>query len=142
MIRKMTAEDATEVLQLEKDCFSRPWSEKDLAYEFSENPYSQIYVMEENGKIVGYYDMWVIFENAELARLAVDPKCRRKGYGWQLLEHCQKTAMEMGCETIGLEVRVSNDGAIALYRKADFTVINLKKMYYETEDGLRMMKGI
>ncbi len=106
------------------------------------NPYAQIYVLEKDGKVVGYYDLWIIFENSELARIAVDPQYRRKGNAALMMEHVERTASDCGCENIALEVRVSNLAAISLYEKNGFIVINTKPNYYDTEDGLRMMKGI
>ncbi|MBQ4253468.1 MAG: ribosomal protein S18-alanine N-acetyltransferase [Erysipelotrichaceae bacterium] len=142
MIRRMTAEDKDRVIELENSCFSRPWKYSDLDYEMNSNPYAQIYVLEKDRKIVGYYDLWVIFENSELARIAVDPQYRRQGNADLMMDHVERTAADCGCENIALEVRVSNLAAINLYEKKGFIVINTKPNYYETEDGLRMMKGI
>ena len=142
MIRKMTPEDRDRIIELENSCFSRPWKYSDLDYELNSNPYAQIYVLEQGGKIIGYYDLWVIFETSELARLAVDPDYRRMGFADNLLAHAELLATDFGCENIGLEVRVSNLPAINLYKKNGFIVINVKPNYYDTEDGLRMMKGI
>ena len=58
------------------------------------------------------------------------------------MDHVEQTDINDGCENIALEVRVSNLPAIRLYEKKGFIVINLKPNYYDTEDGLRMMKGI
>ncbi|MBR0137224.1 MAG: ribosomal protein S18-alanine N-acetyltransferase [Erysipelotrichaceae bacterium] len=142
MIRRMIPEDRDRVIELENSCFSRPWKYSDLDYEMNSNPYAQIYVLEKDGKVIGYYDLWVIFENSELARIAIDPEYRRQGYASLLMDHVEQTAINDGCENIALEVRVSNLPAIRLYEKKGFIVINLKPNYYDTEDGLRMMKGI
>lgn len=142
MIRRMNDGDTDRIIELENKCFSRPWKYSDLDYEAHNNPYAQIYVLEEDGVIKGFYDIWVIFENSELARIAVDPDQQRKGLGTQLLQHAENTAIDCGCENIALEVRISNLPAIGLYKKFDFIVINTKPGYYGNEDGLRMMKGI
>ena len=73
MIRRMNDGDTDRIIELENKCFSRPWKYSDLDYEAHNNPYAQIYVLEEDGVIKGFYDIWVIFENSELARIAVDP---------------------------------------------------------------------
>ena len=142
MIRKMRQSDLPQIVEIEKRCFSNPWNSKQYEYELNDNPYSSLWVLEEDGQIIGYYDLWIMFENADLANIAVDVPFQKKGYGEQLMNHMEKLAMEKGCENIGLEVRVSNENAIRLYEKHGFFIINTKPNYYKTEDGYRMMKGI
>lgn len=143
MIRRFQKEDVDSVIEIENRCFSRPWKYSDLDYEANSNPYAQIYVLEEDGKIIGFYDLWVIFENGELARIAILPEYQHKGYGKMLMEHMEETAMNNGCETIALEVRVSNEKAINMYSSFGFVTINIKEKYYDNgEDGYRMMKGV
>lgn len=143
MIRRFQNSDVESVIEIENRCFSRPWKYSDLDYEVNSNPYAQIYVMEENEKVIGFYDLWVIFENAELARIAVLPEYQYCGFGNSLMQHMEQTAMDNGCETIALEVRVSNEKAINMYEKYGFIKINVKEKYYDNgEDGYRMMKGV
>ena len=146
MIRKLKKSDLDAVLEIEKQCFDDAWSRNDYLYEIYDNPYAQLWVLVEDDKVVGYYDLWVTFEQAEIANIAVLPDYQHKGYGQQLMKHLERKAMEAGCETIGLEVRVSNENAIRLYESQGFTVINVKQGYYrhngKYEDAYRMMKGI
>ena len=142
MIRKMRHSDLKQVLEIEDRSFKEPWTLKQYEYEMYDNPYASLWVLENNGTIVGYYDLWIIFENAELANIAVDTVYRNQGYGQQLMDHMQQQAANRGCENISLEVRVSNEAAIRLYEKNDFFTVSLRKDYYKDEDGYRMMKGI
>ena len=146
MIRRMRPSDLNEVLQIEQKCFKHPWNKDQYLYEMNENPYSQIWVMERNGKVIGFYDVWLIFEQAEIANIAVDPAWQHYGLGDQLMKHLEEQARENGCETIGLEVRVSNERAIRLYERNGFFIINTRQGYYKDPDGFedayRMMKGI
>ena len=142
MIRKMRHSDLKQVLEIEDRSFKEPWTLKQYEYEMYDNPYASLWVLENNGTIIGYYDLWIIFENAELANIAVDTVYRNQGYGQQLMDHMQQQAVNRGCENISLEVRVSNEAAIRLYEKNDFFTVSLRKDYYKDEDGYRMMKGI
>ena len=142
MIRKMRHSDLKQVLEIEERSFKEPWTLKQYDYELHDNPYATLWVMEKDGTIIGYYDLWIIFENAELANIAVDTIYRNQGYGQQLMDHLQQQAINRGCENISLEVRVSNEAAIRLYEKNDFFTVSLRKDYYKDEDGYRMMKGI
>jgi len=142
VIRKMRQSDLPQIVEIEKRCFSNPWNSKQYEYELNDNPYSSLWVLEEDGQIIGYYDLWIMFENADIASIAVDVPYRHKGYGEQLMNHLELQARNAGCENIGLEVRVSNQDAIRLYERHDFFIIATRKDYYKDEDGYRMMKGI
>lgn len=146
MIRKLKHSDLDQVMEIEEQCFHDAWKRKDYEYEINDNPYAQLWVLVEDNKVIGYYDLWVTFEQAEVANIAVLPEYQHRGYGKQLMKHLELKAMENGCETIGLEVRVSNVDAIRLYESQGFSVINTKPGYYKHngtyEDAYRMMKGI
>lgn len=146
MMRQARIEDIERLLEIEKECFKSPWSKEDFIYELTQNPYSNVWVLEKGEKIIAYYDLWLIFEQADLANIAVASAYQGKGYGDILIQHAQQQAQKAGCEVIGLEVRVNNEKAITLYKKHGFTIINVRKGYYEEDgqhiDGYRMMKGI
>ena len=146
MIRKANHGDLEAIMAVENACFAFPWSRNDFEYEFKENPYSRIWVLVEDDQLIGYYDMWVIFEQCELANIAVLPAYQQHGYGRQLMAHMEQQALNNGCEVIALEVRESNSRAINLYNDCGFTIINTRPGYYKTaegfEDAYRMMKGI
>ena len=142
MIRKMKRTDLNEVIEIENRSFKTPWTRQQYEYEMYDNPYAHLWVLEEDGKVIGYYDLWIMFENADIASIAVDVPYRHKGYGEQLMNHLELQAFKAGCENIGLEVRVSNQDAIRLYERHDFFIIATRKDYYKDEDGYRMMKGI
>lgn len=146
MIRKMKVSDIPAVLALENKAFKTPWTEDQFRYELLENPYAVLWVYEEEGQIRGYYDLWIIFENAELATIGVDPAYQKQGIGQKLMDHLTVEAMKHECENIGLEVRVSNLPAIKLYERNGFFTINVRPGYYKDQDGhedaYRMMKGI
>ncbi|MDO4378578.1 MAG: ribosomal protein S18-alanine N-acetyltransferase [Erysipelotrichia bacterium] len=146
MIRKMTEQDLNAVLKIEKESFFDYWNREQYLYELHENPYAELYVLVIDDKIIGYYDLWIIFDHAEIANIAISSEWRNKHYGKKLMEDIEEKAIENNCETISLEVRVSNLSAIKLYENSGFITINTKKNYYKTsrgyEDGYFMMKGI
>ncbi|MBQ7223133.1 MAG: ribosomal protein S18-alanine N-acetyltransferase [Erysipelotrichaceae bacterium] len=146
MIRKARKADLEAILGIEQRCFKHPWNRDQYLYEMNENPYCQLWVMERDGKVIGFYDLWLIFEQAEIANIAIDVPWQHHGLGEQLMQHLENLARENGCETIGLEVRVSNQRAISLYERSGFFIVNTRPGYYKDPDGFedayRMMKGI
>ena len=62
----------------------------DFLYELNENPFSKMFVWEDNDEIVGYMGLWIIFEQAQLTNLAVNKKYQGKGYAKALIEFLVK----------------------------------------------------
>jgi len=144
MLRLMQASDLDQIISLENVLFSSPWKLKDFEYELNENPYSILYVIEKDGEIIAYCNIWCLFERAEITCIAVKKSFQKQGYAQILIEQMEKTAIEHLCENISLEVRVSNYSAISLYKKNKYIILNTKKGYYtdNNEDAYLMMKGI
>lgn len=144
MIRKMTNDDLEIIAQLEMELFSMPWSKKDFFNEINENPYSQYFVYEQDGKILGYIGEWIMFEQAQITTIGVTKDAQLKGIGSLLMEHSIKNAESNGCEVMSLEVRVSNEKAIHLYKKFGFITVNIRKGYYQDnhEDAYLMVKAL
>lgn len=143
MIRKMVAKDLTVVADIENTLFTNPWSEEQFHYECFENAYAHLDVYEEDGKILGYIDYWIIFETAQLSKIAVCKDAQRKGIAQKLLyaciDHCEKAM----CETISLEVREHNQPAICLYENNGFMEVTKRKGYYaDDEDAYLMIKPL
>ena len=141
MIRPCTEEDIPQITELEKLCFPICWQEKDFRYELKENPYSHSFVEEEDGKIVAFGGLWVIFERGEVTKISVHPEKRREGRGQRMLQKLIDTAEENGCEYLFLEVRPSNTAALELYRQNEFQDLRIKSDYYtDHEDALEMIR--
>ncbi|MBQ9840097.1 MAG: ribosomal protein S18-alanine N-acetyltransferase [Erysipelotrichaceae bacterium] len=144
MLRLMKETDLPIVLELEEQLFTSTWKMDDFLYEMNENPFSQMFVWEEDSEIVGYMGIWIIFEQAQLTNLAVNKKYQGKGYGRKLLEMGISLCQEAGCEIMTLEVRQSNVVAKSLYQSCGFEKVSVKKDYYQDnhEDADVMMKGL
>ncbi len=80
--------------------------------------------------IVGYGGFWQLIDEAHISTIAAHPNWRRRGVGELLLIAMIDTAMEIDANVVTLEVRVSNTGAQALYRKYQFDVVGKRKGYY------------
>lgn len=127
-ILKFTKSDIAEAEELEKLCFSVPWSAKALEM-LTQEPYSA-FVLKENGKLVAYGGMLCVAGEAQILNIATSPEFRRRGYARQLLNALCETAKECGALTVSLEVRESNISAQALYGSEGFSVIGIRKNYY------------
>lgn len=144
MIKEMNVEHLNDVCHLENILFTSAWQYKDYLYELTENPYSNYFVYLIDGKIVGYIGEWITFEQAQITTLGVDPQYQRQKIATKLLEHAIKIAEDKQCEIMSLEVRISNEKALNLYKKLGFEIVNIRKGYYQDnhEDAFLMMKPV
>ena len=138
-IHPMTESDLDEVLRIERQAFTNPWSRHDFALSMGTQFYPV--VARRNGNIVGYAVAFVSGEEIHIGDLAVAKKWRRKGIGGILLMNLLSEARKRGLRRVTLEVRMSNEVAQHLYSKYGFINIAIRKGYYThpKEDALVMM---
>ena len=139
----MKQEHIPSVAQLERECFSEPWSEEGLRAELTKDE-ARFFVFEASGEVLGYMGMHVILDECYITNVAVFPKARRRGVGEALVKNAVAVASQENCSFITLEVRVSNQGAIALYEKAGFSAVGERKNFYSSprENALIMTKEL
>ena len=143
MIELMKTEDLDQVLEIEEKSFSRPWNRTYFEHELGNNELSELFVYRENGKIIAYGDLWYMFENCDLTKIAVREEYRNKGYGYRLLSYLIKKAKARECEFMHLEVDVNNSAAINLYNKMKFDIVRTRRKYYENgNDAYDMLRGL
>ncbi|NMO95736.1 ribosomal protein S18-alanine N-acetyltransferase [Paenibacillus lemnae] len=138
--RLMVLDDIPEVMAVEHDAFSLPWTEGAFRNELTMNHFAKYMVMEYEGQIIGYAGMWTIVDEAHITNIALLGAYRGRKWGELLLSELMKTAAYMGMERITLEVRVSNVIARGLYEKKGFQPAGIRKGYYSDnqEDALIM----
>ncbi len=140
LIIDMTKEHLPDILEVERESFSHPWTENMFLEELN-GKFSVYRVAIEENKAVGYMGMWILADEGHITNVAVGKACRGKGIGSKLVSDFIRTAEEKDLAFLTLEVRVSNENAIALYEKHGFLEVGRRKKYYEnTEDAILMTK--
>ena len=129
--------------QLERICFSQPWSENSLRSELHYK-LAVFCVAEQNGQVLGYAGMQFVMGECYINNIAVFPQFRGMGIGTQLVQTLIEQAIQRNGIFISLEVRVSNQQAISIYRKLGFCEVGCRKNFYAApvEDGLIMTKEL
>ncbi len=140
VILPMKIEDLDEVRQLEEQCFSLPWSRESFRMEIEQNKCARYYVAKVNNHVVGYDGMWLVLNEAHITNIAVHINYRRQGIGRKIMKVLILEAFRLGMERMTLEVRVSNNAAISLYKSLGFEEGGIRKKYYSdnNEDALIM----
>ena len=141
IITKMCENHVSQVAQLEKICFSDPWSEKSVASELT-NPLSCWFVAVENDHVAGYVGSQTVLDETDMMNIAVHPDYRRRGVAEQLLIRLVTELKVRGSRCLTLEVRASNEPAKNLYAKLGFKEVGRRKNYYRNprENALILRK--
>ena len=141
VVRKMQTEDLEEVCKIEKENFSMPWSE-DSFLESMEKDYTVFLTALADDKVVGYLGCYCVGGEGEITNVAVKASHRRMGIGGMLLEKLYVEGKSLETEEFFLEVRESNEAAIALYTRQGFVKEGIRKNFYEkpVENAVIMWK--
>ncbi len=137
-IRGWTKEDVEKIAEMEERCFTDPWS-KEMLFDCLRYPYYHTFVAEEGGQVCGYGVLILLFEDGEVANIAVDAPFRGRGIGGALLEAMHRRTKGLGGTRALLEVRESNAPAVALYERFGYRAYGRRSRYYaDGEDAILM----
>ncbi|MCC6500103.1 MAG: GNAT family N-acetyltransferase [Anaerolineales bacterium] len=128
--------------KLERACFEKDaWPLLDLVAVLSFPDVVRLKAVEDGAMIGFAAGETRLSQGANwIATIAVDPRFQRRGVGRALLHACEAGFRS---QTVKLTVRISNQGAIALYEKEGYHTVDLWRKYYrDGEDGLVMEKAL
>lgn len=141
-IADVTLEHIDEIEELEKLCFSLPWSRQALISQLPDDMHMFIAAIDDDGLVLGYVGMMYVLDEGYISNVAVSPEHRRLGIADSLISDLVEKANKKELSFLTLEVRKSNVPAIELYRKNGFSEVGLRKNYYAkpTEDAILMTR--
>lgn len=139
-IRNMTLQDVSQVTKVGIECFSIPWSEKAFENELEKDGAITLVAVYEN-EVVGFVNGQLVLDEMYINNIAITQLKRSLGIGESLLKEFENAVKEKA-RFITLEVRVSNESAINLYKKAGYKTVGIRKNFYEkpTENAKIMSK--
>ena len=129
------------VAEIGRLCFSEPWSEAAMRGEL-QNPHGEIYVCCEEGAVLGYASIAFVLDEGSINNIAVLPQFRRRGIADALLYFLDGQADRRSLSFFTLEVRASNQAALALYEKHGYRPVGRRRGFYTkpAEDAVLMTK--
>lgn len=149
VVEPMSLADVDQVMLIERASFSAPWSARAYRYEINENPHSTMRVVRARPRwqgslgsalqrllgqtpapVLGYAGAWLLVDEIHVSTIAVHPDWRRRGLGELLLMSLLERGLELEAQRATLEVRISNLGAVGLYRRYGFDILSVQKAYY------------
>lgn len=135
----VSAEHIRQIEEIERDCFSRPWTAEQLKSQMRDAQHEFIAAV-DGGRVLGYVGLMYVLDEGYISNVAVHPDARRQGIGDALIDVLAAKAAELELAFLTLEVRESNAPAIALYAKHGFHPVGKRKNYYDApkEDAVLM----
>ena len=156
VVRTVLRSDLPAVVEIERASFADPWSHESFALSIepqrmrflvaAERTAAELVGSAASGeaRILGYVVALLLFEEAEIANLAVAPWARRRGVGGLLLDRMSADLEDTGVRSLYLDVRESNVDAKALYASRAFLEVGRRRGYYRhpTEDALLLKRDL
>jgi ribosomal protein S18 acetylase RimI-like enzyme len=122
--------DAEALVSLWALCgLTRPWNDpyRDIARKIRVDP-DGLLVLEEGRQLIGAVMVGYDGHRGWINYLAVHPDHRRQGLGRVLVAAAEQRLAELGCPKVNLQVRASNDEAVAFYRRIGYGVDDVVSM--------------
>ncbi len=130
--RPMQQRDLAQVLLIEQQAFSHPWSQN--LYQDALHSYD-CWLAELAGEHVAHAVMQYVADEAHLLNIVVAQGLQGRGLGRQLLEFLLQQARQRQCQDCFLELRASNHAAYHLYESLGFNEVGRRKNYYPAATG-------
>ena len=139
--REMLVEDLDQVMEIENDLISPPWTREGF-FTFLLKDENMFFVVEEKGQILGYCSMQTVLDEGDILNVAVTRDRQKEGIGYFLVDSMLMLAAARGIHIVHLEVRESNGSARRLYQRLGFKEDGFRKNYYTepVENAILMTK--
>lgn len=132
-ISLLTPDDLNMAYAIEQRSHAFPWTKKTFLSNQGDRYLN--YCINTDGHMAGFAITQIVLDEATLFNLAIDPAFRRRGLGRDLLAYLTDALSQRQVHTLWLEVRQSNQAAIALYEQQAFNAVSVRQNYYPTADG-------
>jgi ribosomal-protein-alanine N-acetyltransferase len=139
---ELQAADLDQVLAIEQRVYTHPWTRGNFE-DSLDSHHEMCGLRDDEGRLAGYFLAMPVVDEVHLLNLAISVERQRQGLAFVLLNQLREYASKQGASSILLEVRVSNDRALEIYRRYGFIEIGKRKGYYpagetDREDAIVM----
>ena len=133
-IKGATLANFRDINRIQDEAFSTPWSKELVRSAISNKKYDVRIIMDDYGRVAGFYIAHTIHDRSNLDNLAVDAPVRNRGYGRRLIQDWIDRAELQQMATLTLQVNTANKGAQLLYYEFEFEKSRLLTGYYPNGD--------
>jgi len=127
--RAMRVHDLDAVMAVETTAYSHPWSRGNFTDSLAAGYVAEV-LLDEQGALLGYFVAMCGVDEMHLLNITVAPAAQGQGHGRQLLDALRQQARGLHLATLWLEVRQSNERAMALYRRLGYREKGVRRGYY------------
>ena len=124
IIEEMTHQDLEEVMKIEKENFDEPWPEIAFINDMNKNSGKEVFVLKENNEVIGYYDVWLSLEDADIGSIAVKKEYQGKGLAKPLITYVLHIMKDLGYTNAKLSTQTNSWLAIKIYLDFGFKPYN------------------
>jgi [ribosomal protein S18]-alanine N-acetyltransferase len=138
IIEPATLADLDAIDEIEQHSFATPWPRSVFEGELTRE-WARVDVVRDPA-VIAFANYWVVAGEVHILAISTHPDHRRKGVGARLLAHALDHGRAGGATLATLEVRTGNRPAIALYERAGFKTVHVRKRYYQdNQEDARVM---
>ena len=143
VIRPAQLRDVYSIQSIDRSVFPKSWTQQFTVEQITRRKGAHI-VAERAHRVVGHGGVAFLADDAHVTSIAVDPQHHRLGVGTTLMEELIELSAAKVSGSITLEVRVSNESAIALYERLGFESAGVRPNYYADtkEDAVIMWRSL
>jgi ribosomal-protein-alanine N-acetyltransferase len=129
----MTLADVPAVINMEQAAYQAHWPKRNYQHELAQVSCAHYFVMCADSpiRIVGAGGYWLLADEANIMTIAIHPMWQKRGLAARLLSYLIQQAMAQQAEGVTLEVRPSNQAALALYQKFGLVEVGRRLRYYD-----------
>ena len=120
-------------MAIEDAIYTHPWTRGNFADSLRAG--YECRTLRLGAELIAYFVLMSAAGEAHLLNLSVAARHQRRGHGAMLLAEAMALARGLGARSLFLEVRPSNRGAQALYRRFGFRRIAVRRGYYPAHGG-------
>ncbi|GAK29989.1 ribosomal-protein-alanine acetyltransferase [Weissella oryzae SG25] len=137
VLRPATRDDIAEMILVERLAYAgdEPWAEE-IFYDLLSQPHNSLFILlrePETNSLAGYViaSFRPGIKDVHISNITVAPDWQKRGLGTFLLSYVMTVAHQIKFRRVSLEVRVSNQGAVSLYKRLGFEIVRTRTQYYE-----------
>jgi ribosomal-protein-alanine N-acetyltransferase len=145
LIREMELSDVLTVVENDTLIFGQTLGETTFRDDLINNDFTYYFIMESkiDHRFIGHLGLWIDVPFAQILNFYIVPSTRKLGLGSLFLQYAITYLASKNVNTLTLEVRKSNQEALRLYEKFEFTIAATRAQYYSNgEDSFLMIKNI
>ena len=143
VIRPAQLRDVYSIQSIDRSVFPKSWTQRFTVEQITRRKGAHL-VAERAHRVVGHGGVAFLADDAHVTSIAVDPQHHRLGVGTTLMQELIELSAARVSGSITLEVRVSNESAIALYEQLGFESAGVRPNYYADtkEDAVIMWRSL